>query len=201
MLIPSYVSTRSIINYAWTLGILNLATVAFQISFPTAPPWFVDEHPGVLHWDKWNVTGNAAGLTRVDHLLGINIFTKIYGSSTLVFGSFPSLHAAWPFLAFSIDASRTRWLHLFHYTFVSWAALYLNHHYLVDVLGGAYFAGFIGIVVSYWTLPKLEQLWERIKMKQNDAKGEADESTSIVDCDAQQQQQDDLEAALMRNEK
>lgn len=110
---------------------------------------------------------SPAGLTRVDDLLGFDLFGKLYGSSTLVFGSFPSLHAAWPFLAFSIDSASTRWLHLGHYFVVSWAAMYLNHHYLVDVLGGAFFAGGVGVILTYFVGPVMDRLWEAIRRKES----------------------------------
>lgn len=55
---------RIILRDGLVLGVLNLATVSFQVAFPTAPPWFVAKHPGVSHWQGWNVTGCAAELSR-----------------------------------------------------------------------------------------------------------------------------------------
>lgn len=121
---------------------------------------------------------SAAGLTRVDDLLGFDLFGKLYGSSTLVFGSFPSLHAAWPFLAFSLDTASTRWLHLSHYFYVSWAAMYLNHHYFVDVLGGGFLAAVVGVVLAYFIGPKLAQLWEAVRRKEVNRRDSGEDVTN-----------------------
>ncbi len=44
------------------------------------------------------LTGEAAGLAYADEILGIQFFHTIYTSSPVVFGSWPSLHAAWPMM-------------------------------------------------------------------------------------------------------
>ncbi len=70
----------------------------------------------------------------------------MFDSSPVVFGSFPSLHIAWPsMLAFFVYYETT--LHLgfkiasiAYVIYVSLAVMYLQHHYGVDVLGGALYS-------------------------------------------------------------
>eukprot|EP00741_Cyanophora_paradoxa_P006973 tig00001065_g6746.t1 len=123
-------------------GCMNLASVGVQFLFPTAPPWTRDLFgPGAeLSYDT---PGYAAGLLRFDEVLhaalGLRLFGPMFESSPLVFGSWPSMHCAWPlFFALFGGAVRRASLLLFlpHTLWVAWAVMYLKHHWLVDVLGG-----------------------------------------------------------------
>jgi membrane-associated phospholipid phosphatase len=57
-----------------------------------------------------------------------------------VFGAMPSMHCAYPTLglltAWRHTTWRTRPLHLFYVFWMAGAALYLDHHWILDVLGG-----------------------------------------------------------------
>src|SRR3990167_7951163 len=68
------------------------------------------------------------------------LFSSMYGQNPVVFGSFPSLHGAWPFLISIYTPTHVlgnfKWLYV---AWIWWAALYLKHHYLVDLLGGAFY--------------------------------------------------------------
>jgi len=92
------------------------------------------------------MSGNpGAALSRVDKFFGIVFYQETYTTQNRIpFGSFPSLHAAWPSLiAFCFPA---RGSHLFkvlascYVCLIYWAAMYLQHHYVIDLLGGTLYA-------------------------------------------------------------
>jgi len=126
---------KQLFSFIWCAGWVNLIAVFIQLIFPTAPPWFVDSAVFDNEGHFIKSAANEAGFHRLDALLGHNFFHKIYAASPLKFGSFPSLHVAWPaIILVNRPYSKTfAWLHVI---WIIWAALYSNHHYAVDALGG-----------------------------------------------------------------
>jgi membrane-associated phospholipid phosphatase len=55
-----------------------------------------------------------------------------------VFGAIPSLHVVYPFLAmvYGWKLRRFRWVAAAYFVLVCFAAVYLNHHYLLDLFVG-----------------------------------------------------------------
>ena len=104
---------------------------------PTAPPWYIAKYGYAPA--TYDIPGDEAGLLYADRMLGVPFFHGIYSQSPIVFGSFPSLHAAWPVLIalhapYSTWASRLLWVYSLA---VWWAAMYLQHHFFIDLIGGA----------------------------------------------------------------
>ena len=127
---------KQVFSFMWCAGWVNLVAVIIQFIFPTAPPWFVDSavYDNEGHFIK--SAANEAGFHRLDALLGHHFFRKIYSASPLKFGAFPSLHVAWPAIILVNQpwiSKKFAWLHVI---WIVWAALYSNHHYGVDALGG-----------------------------------------------------------------
>lgn len=75
-----------------TFGYLNFLGVAMQIVFPCAPPWY--ENANGLAPANYSMKGSPAGLARIDALFGVDLYTSTFTASPMVFGAFPSLHAA-----------------------------------------------------------------------------------------------------------
>jgi len=145
-------------TFLWCFGFLNAFAVATQLAWPTAPPWYVEE------WGdqpaNYTMPGDPAGLRNADDFLQYPLFRNLYGHSPIVFGSFPSLHGAWP-IVITIFAPNIRSLKMIgtgYVVLVWWAALYLNHHFLVDLIGGGLY-----VLVSYylgaWSLKALKRLF------------------------------------------
>ena len=117
--------------------IMNLFGMVAWFSFPAAPPWYVTLNglgPANMH-----AVPSPAGGVRFDALFGIQLFHNFYARSINVFGAMPSLHSAYPTLVFL--ASRTRSRGFFGATLgfallIYFSALYLQHHYVVDVVAG-----------------------------------------------------------------
>eukprot|EP00824_Muranothrix_gubernata_P015788 TRINITY_DN33036_c0_g1_i1.p2 TRINITY_DN33036_c0_g1~~TRINITY_DN33036_c0_g1_i1.p2 ORF type:complete len:308 (-),score=43.14 TRINITY_DN33036_c0_g1_i1:56-979(-) len=142
-------SCAAVVNFAFALGILNLVAEAFHFLYPTAPPWYFEMH-GTFP-ASYAHAGHPAGLRRLDVAFNMHFFTPMYMKSPVVFGAFPSLHAGWPFLIaiFTPSLGKIMWVHV---AWVSWAALYLHHHFLLDVLGGWAFA-YVSAVLAVGRMP------------------------------------------------
>lgn len=136
-------------RFAWSFLLLNLLGFATYLLYPAAPPWYVAQYgmgPAVL-----DAPASAARLIEIDHLLGIAYFQTVYSQSSAVFGALPSLHAAYPLLVW-LHARRVLprlgWLLLSFWLLVCFSAVYLGHHYVIDVLLGAVYSALIYSVME-----------------------------------------------------
>jgi membrane-associated phospholipid phosphatase len=132
-----------------TLGFffVNLLGWAIWFVYPAAPPWYVDQYgmgPAVL-----DVVSSPAGLERVDAWLGLPLATAFYSKSANVFGAMPSLHMAYATLVAWVAARRGGWLRavtLLYAASMALSAVYLRHHYILDVVAGVALALFVGSI-------------------------------------------------------
>jgi inositol phosphorylceramide synthase catalytic subunit len=124
--------------WASVFGYMNLAGVWCQILFPCSAPWY--ELIYGLTPANYSMPGSPGGLARIDALFHSKGYTNTFSNAPVVFGAFPSLHAGCGTLAALVVS------HFFPaltpyacaYTGVLyWATMYLTHHYLIDVVGGA----------------------------------------------------------------
>ncbi|KAG0022164.1 Aureobasidin resistance protein Aur1 [Podila clonocystis] len=134
--------------FARTFGYMNVAGVITQIVFPCAPPWYETRY-GPVHPATYSMPGDPGGLSRVDDILGLNMYKTTFTASPLVFGAFPSLHSAcaWQIAFFLVFTFGPRAIpFVMAYVFwIWWATMYLGHHYVVDLVGGGAYA-----VVAFW---------------------------------------------------
>jgi len=131
---------------AWSYGWLGIFALCTQTFWPTAPPWYNDMYG--TQAASYTLLGNPGDLARLDSFFNMQFFKKLYENNPVVFGAFPSLHVAHPALCafFMPGAVRFKYFVWLYPALVAWAALYLNHHFFTDVLGGvvyAYIATFI----------------------------------------------------------
>lgn len=132
--------TREAEAMTWACFWLGLVSVVTYYLYPAAPPWYAEHYgfgPAVR-----GALPSAAGAARVDALLGIQVFAGLYEKNPNVFGAIPSLHAAIPLLAFCF-ACRVGSLRIVtgaYALLMMFAAVYLNHHYVLDLLWGAAYA-------------------------------------------------------------
>jgi membrane-associated phospholipid phosphatase len=110
---------------------------AIWLAWPAAPPWYVDSYglgpanPAALP--------SAAGAARFDELFGITLITGFYSKNANVFGAMPSLHAAYgllPLLATWRIGGKLRIAAAIWAAIMAYAAVYLRHHYILDVVAG-----------------------------------------------------------------
>jgi inositol phosphorylceramide synthase catalytic subunit len=135
-----------------SLGFLVVNIIGWSIWFvyPAAPPWYVDTYgtgPALL-----DIVSSPAGLARVDTWLGIPMATTFYSKSANVFGAVPSLHVAYATLVAWVSYPVGGWLRTATITFavsMAFSAIYLRHHYLVDVVAGALLALLVGLASGF----------------------------------------------------
>ncbi|XXF78615.1 phosphatase PAP2 family protein [Myxococcaceae bacterium GXIMD 01537] len=125
----------------WAFFVVNALGVATYMLYPAAPPWYVLKY-GMGPADL-TALPSAAGAARFDALFGISYFANFYARNPNVFGAMPSLHAAYPVLilwqvwhrgwVWRVGAAAFSAL-------VSFSAIYLTHHYILDVTAGTFAA-------------------------------------------------------------
>jgi membrane-associated phospholipid phosphatase len=117
---------------------MSLAAMLTYDVFPVAPPWYYHRHGCDILAGAQAYEG--ANLARVDAWMGTHYFAALYGRSVDVHGAMPSLHVsfmgaiAWHLWPRSSYAAR-----LFSLLLTLWmatAAVYLDHHWVLDVLAG-----------------------------------------------------------------
>lgn len=134
-------------RYCWAFLVMNLLGFATYHLVPAAPPWYVHAHGCAVDLSARASEGQA--LARVDELLGIPFFHGMYGRASEVFGAIPSLHAAYP-LILAVEGWRWmrpwgRALSAFYVAWMSAAAVYLDHHWIIDLA-----AGWLVCAVAVW---------------------------------------------------
>jgi len=133
-----------LLAYVNCFGMVCFLALITQLLMPTAPPWYY--HAYGFAPANYTMKGDPAGLKRVDERFGIHFYKNMFDSSPVVFGSFPSLHVAWPsvlalFVAYETTLHKGIKIAACAYVaYVSIAVMYLQHHYIVDVFGGLFYA-------------------------------------------------------------
>jgi len=133
-----------ILPYVNCFGMVCLLGLLTQLLMPTAPPWY--EKKFGFEPANYSMKGDPAGLLRVDERFGIDFYKNMFDASPVVFGSFPSLHVAWPtvlalFVVYETTLHKAFKIAAIAYVaYVSLAVMYLQHHYFVDVFGGVFYS-------------------------------------------------------------
>ncbi len=141
--------------HTFARGFLLVNAMGFltYLVYPAAPPWYVAAHgfgPPLI-----GSAPSPGAAARFDTLLDTQVFEDMYRHSVDVFGAIPSLHAAYPVMA-AILAFRTRelgwarWPATGYAALMCFSAVYLQHHYVVDVLLGLGYGTVAVIAVLAW---------------------------------------------------
>lgn len=129
---------RAALEFCLTFLLTNFVGFIGYYGYPAAPPWYVHYHG--LEFNA-ATPGNVAGLAGFDRFFGVSIFHGLYAKSSNVFAAMPSLHAAYVvvsvFYAFKKNVATGWKIFLVIVMLGTWfAAIYTNHHYILDVLVG-----------------------------------------------------------------
>jgi hypothetical protein len=142
----------------WAFFFVNVLGYSTYYWFAAAPPWYVAAY-GLGPADL-TVKASAAGALRFDALLGTHFFTGMYGRAADVFGAIPSLHVAYPlqsvYYAFRYGTGRT--FAIFFYCSMCFSAVYLNHHYILDILWGSTYAILVCVTLDVIAKRRLASL-------------------------------------------
>jgi inositol phosphorylceramide synthase catalytic subunit len=134
-------------RFAWAFLGVNLVGFVTYHLYPAAPPWYFHRFGCAV--DLSAAASAGPNLTRVDALLGAPYFAGLYGRASDVFGAFPSLHVAYPTLMLAVgwrvQGPLGRALLALFLTWMSVAAVYLDHHWVIDIVAGAAY----GLVAAY----------------------------------------------------
>lgn len=145
-----FIDKRRMAQLTWSFFVVSVLGMAGYLLYPAAPPWYVESYglgPAVL-----DAAPDAAGAARFDTLIGMPFFEGIYSRSANVFGAMPSLHVAFPaVLTATVWGLGLRWglSALGFALLVGFSALYLNHHYVWDLIAGYGIAIVAWLLVSY----------------------------------------------------
>jgi hypothetical protein len=124
--------------FGWGFLVVNLMGFTTYHLFPAAPPWYFHMHGCAI--DVGAAASEGTNLARVDAALGTTYFHDFYGRSSDVFGAVPSLHVSYPMLIVLFGWPAMRWLGrtmaLVFLVSMSTAAVYLDHHWTIDIVLG-----------------------------------------------------------------
>ena len=129
-------------RFGWGFFAVNLLGFVTYHLFPVAPPWYFHRYGCAV--DLQAVASAGPNLMRVDDLLGITYFAGLYGRASDVFGAVPSLHVAYPTLmllvGWRMHGTLGRALLVLFVIWMCSSAVYLDHHWVVDLVAGAAYA-------------------------------------------------------------
>jgi hypothetical protein len=143
---------RDFLLFLLTFVLVNFVGFVVYYTFPAAPPWYVQYHGFnfVPH-----TPGNTAGLAKFDAYFNISLFKSIYAKGSNVFAAMPSLHSSYPIIVlyYGLKNKLTKANIFFAVVMLGiwFSAVYLSHHYVLDVLAGITSA-IIGINLFNWIL-------------------------------------------------
>jgi hypothetical protein len=125
-------------RFTWAFLAMNIAAYVTYHLYPAAPPWYYHAHGCIA--DLGAHASEGPNLARVDSWLGFAYFGGMYGRSSDVFGAVPSLHVAYPLLimleGWAVFAKPLRAATIVYFATMCFAAVYLDHHWVVDVIIG-----------------------------------------------------------------
>jgi len=136
-------------RFTWSFLVLNLAAFATYHICPAAPPWYLHGYGCVA--DPAAHASEGPNLARVDAWLGVSYFGSFYGRSHNVFGAVPSLHVSYPLLIILEGWKRHqgfgRGVTVAYFFWMVFSAIYLDHHWILDVVLGCIYTVVTFVVV------------------------------------------------------
>jgi hypothetical protein len=133
---------RMFYHFVWTLTILNAMALTTFMLYPAAPPWYVYKY-GLIQPVGVTV-GSAGNLVNFDKLIGTNFLQSFWDTfNPNLFAAIPSLHGAYPCVIAFFGMKKFRklrplWL---LYPAGTWfSAVYLDEHYIIDLIIGLAYA-------------------------------------------------------------
>jgi membrane-associated phospholipid phosphatase len=152
LLVAFYLWVKDRSHYwKFIIALLTLSFAGFitYLVFPAAPPWYASQRAGLIEVHKV-----------VDYVVaqigwGWD-FSRIYNNlNPNPVAAMPSLHAAYPTLAFLALFSFKKKIGLLFlpYPFLVWlSVVYLGEHYVIDVIAGIIYASGAYLVIYQQTL-------------------------------------------------
>ncbi|MEO8875396.1 MAG: phosphatase PAP2 family protein [Polyangiaceae bacterium] len=160
-------------RFGWTFLLLNIAGFTTYHIYPAAPPWYYHAHGCIA--DMSAHASEGPHLTHVDALMGWKYFAGFYGRSNDVFGAVPSLHVSYPLLVILYGwryfKTPLRVAISIFFIVMCFAAVYLDHHWIFDVL--------LGILYTLAVHNGVRLLWNRISPPTKSTEPSASLATAV----------------------
>jgi hypothetical protein len=143
-------------DFVAAIIILSMAGFVTYLLLPVGPPWYAAQHgflpgPGGAPAISYLKSSAFDDIARFFGFQGNYLYSyTIYDINPNDVAAFPSLHAAYPTLAFLFARrafGRIGYLMIGYAACVWFAVIYLGDHYLIDILGGIAYAA-----VAYWAV-------------------------------------------------
>jgi hypothetical protein len=124
----------------WSFFLVNVMGFSTYYIYPAAPPWYVTMYG--FGPAKMFISATPSAASRFDAIFGTHFFDAMYGNSVDVYGAFPSLHVAYPLLVAwsALVSRRMRLPAVAFYFLMCFSAIYLQHHYIIDIILGTSYA-------------------------------------------------------------
>ncbi len=136
-----FTDKRMLLIFSGTFLLANIIGFIIYYLYPAAPPWYVADFGFDV---DFTIPGNAAQLLRFDSIIGYPIFENMYNKNANVFAAIPSLHSAYPVVLLYFASKKRKWwlttLCVVDVIGIWYAAVYSMHHYIIDVILGAFCA-------------------------------------------------------------
>ena len=141
---------RWLIEFGTVFLLLNIVGITTYYVYPLAPPWYVE-----LYGFEWHSDTKPfeAGLQNFDRMFGITLFKDMYSMNSQVFAALPSLHSAFPIVVLFYGLRTLKYMNIVfvvHMIGIWFFAVYLRHHYIIDILLGVVYGIIISIVFRYF---------------------------------------------------
>jgi inositol phosphorylceramide synthase catalytic subunit len=132
---------RMLIDFSLAFLLTNILGFILYYLYPAAPPWYVALYG---FEQNFSIPGNEAGLANFDRILGVSLFHGMYAKNANVFAAVPSLHAAYPVITLYFGIKKrlrhASWVFFVILVGIWVSAIYSRHHYILDVILGAFCA-------------------------------------------------------------
>lgn len=136
-----FTDKRMLLIFSATFLLANIIGFTIYYLYPAAPPWYIANFGTEV---DFSIPGNAAQLLRFDDIIGYPLFEKMYNKNANVFAAIPSLHSAYPVVLLYFASKKKKWwltaLCIIEVIGIWYAAVYSMHHYIIDVILGAFCA-------------------------------------------------------------
>jgi hypothetical protein len=128
---------RQFLAFSFAFFLTNITGFIIYYLYPAAPPWYVADYGFSL---ILKTPGSAAGLLRFDELINFSLFEMMYLKGSNVFAAVPSLHCSYPvlvlFYGLKYKCGKKNIIFFIIMIGIWCASVYLNHHYIIDVIAG-----------------------------------------------------------------
>ncbi len=141
---------RKSVRTMWAFFWVNMLGYSTYYWYAASPPWYVAKYG--LGPARLDVPASTAGCARFDAMMGTQFFSEFYGKAADVHGAIPSLHIAYPLVAlvFALQFGALRLVCLVFFVVMCFSAVYLNHHYILDIIWGSAYAVGVSWLVNLW---------------------------------------------------